>query len=66
MEPEQKTNGNGAVVGLIIIVVILIIGGIYLWKTGIKEQAAPVSSDSTENLEADVNSIELDSLDEGI
>ena len=31
MEPEKKSNGS--LVGLIIIVIILIIGGIYIWQS---------------------------------
>jgi len=34
MEPEKKSNG--ALVGLIVIVVILIIGGIYMWQSRVK------------------------------
>lgn len=67
MEPEQKSNG--ALIGSIIIVIILIIGGIYFWQTSLKEEVAPnsdLSSSNTSSLEADLNSIDLDSLDEGI
>ncbi len=37
MEPdqnpmEQKVNSNGAFVGIIIIIIILVLGGIYLFK----------------------------------
>jgi uncharacterized protein HemX len=35
MEPETKTNG--ASVGLVIIVIILIVGGIYFWQTKTKD-----------------------------
>ena len=31
MEPETKSNG--ALVGLVIIIIILIAGGIYIWQT---------------------------------
>lgn len=71
MEPEQKSNG--ALIGLIVIVIILIIGGIYLWKTSLKENAVPApvnstvgSADNSANLEASVNDINLDNLDSGI
>lgn len=69
MEPNNQIQqkSNGALVGSIIIIVILIIGGIYLWKTSLKENTMPTNSlDETANLEADANSIELESLDEGI
>lgn len=35
MEKEEKTNG--ALLGLIVIIIILIIGGIYIWQSKIKE-----------------------------
>lgn len=31
MEPEKKSNGT--LIGLVVIVIILIIGGIYMWQT---------------------------------
>ena len=88
---EQKSNG--ALIGSIIIIVILIIGGIYFWKTSIKEkglqddmgplpqqeqsqnpteQGAPSqatlnhTSDSTTDIESDVNSTNFDNLDSDI
>jgi len=36
METEEKTT-NGALIGLIVIVIILIIGGIYIWKSKVKQ-----------------------------
>ena len=35
MEQEQKSNG--AIIGSIIIIVLLIIGGIYVWQAKMKE-----------------------------
>lgn len=35
MEPEKKSHG--ALIGSIIVIVILIIGGLYIWQTKIKE-----------------------------
>jgi len=75
MEPEQ--NSNGALVGSIIIVIILIAGGIYFWKTSVEERSAGpaietndanapedgTSVDTGAELEADLNSIDLESLD---
>ena len=63
MEPEKKTNG--ALVGSIIIIIILVIGGIYIWQT-IKQ--APVQpenittedSASLEELEADIETTDTD------
>ncbi len=69
METDQKSNG--ALVGLIIIIIILVLGGIYLWKVNLNkttpsENTAVETSEDTTSLEADVNSIDLESLDEGI
>lgn len=57
MEPEKKSNG--ALVGLVVIVVILILGGIYIWQSKVKntlEQnkipAGPVTSLDTNALNA--------------
>ena len=35
MEKEEKTNG--ALIGLIVIIIILIIGGIYIWQSKVKQ-----------------------------
>jgi hypothetical protein len=34
MEPEKKSNG--ALIGSVIIIIILIIGGIYVWQAKVK------------------------------
>lgn len=59
MEPEKKSNG--ALVGLIIIVIILVVGGIYIWQ--VKNKAAleeknvnPQDSSELDTLEQDLNS----------
>lgn len=36
---EEDTKTNGAFVGLVIIILILVIGGIYVWQMKIKEIA---------------------------
>lgn len=65
MEPQQK---NGALVGSVIIVLILIIGGIYMWQNRPEEKVAPVpaSADDTANIEAEIDAMDLESLDEEI
>lgn len=57
MEPEKKPNG--AVIGLIIIVVILIMGGVYIWQSQVKEvidnknvTPTPVSTSDTNDLDS--------------
>ncbi len=62
MEPQKS---NGPLIGAIIIVVILVIGGIYLWQRTAKEAPLPPADDLAE-LEANLNEVDLESLDEGI
>lgn len=77
MEPNQpQQKSNGALVGSIIIIIILIIGGIYFWQNNLKEKVdepknsnvgdVSGTSNDTASLDANVNSIDLDSLDSGI
>lgn len=62
MEPEKKSNG--ALIGLIVIIIILIIGGIYIWqssKNNVEKiqnsQAALTEQDAAalDALESDIN-----------
>ncbi|KKR70090.1 MAG: hypothetical protein UU13_C0014G0016 [Candidatus Nomurabacteria bacterium GW2011_GWB1_40_7] len=62
MEPEKKSNG--ALIGLIIIIIILIVGGIYVWQTNKTKENPPQllpetvttgDSDELNVLEQDLN-----------
>ncbi|MEK7572568.1 MAG: hypothetical protein AAB493_01795 [Patescibacteria group bacterium] len=63
MEPEKKSYG--ALIGSIIIIIILIIGGIYVWQSRVKDveinkqlQAEAINaltSDELNKLENDIN-----------
>jgi hypothetical protein len=70
MEPQEKSNG--ALIGSIIIIIILIIGGIYFWKTSLEERVITPEETTSQNyetsadLEANVNSIDLESLDQDL
>ena len=73
MEPEQKSNG--ALVGSVIIIIILILGGIYLLKTSIKEKPLPDNTDTAQSngtlqsaaaIEAELDGMDLESLDSEI
>ncbi len=70
MEPNQtnevEQKSNGALVGSIIIIIILVIGGIYFWKSSVREQMMPLSSDSSTSMEANLNSIDMENLDQAI
>ena len=69
MEPEKKSNG--ALVGSIIIIIILIIGGIYVWQSKTQseleqekfqeENVVPADTSELDTLNAD-----LDTLDTNI
>lgn len=67
MQPEQKSNG--ALVGSIIIVLILIIGGIYLWRStaeNSREIENQNISNSASSLEAELDDFDLENLDSEI
>lgn len=61
MELEKKSSG--AMIGLVIIIILLIVGGVYVWQTN-KSALAPgetiTTEDSTElnTLEADLQTID--------
>jgi hypothetical protein len=70
MEPEKKSNG--AFVGVVIIILVLIIGGIYIWQSKVQkalevkkaQEENVVPADTTQNeldaLEKDLNSLDTD------
>ncbi|KKQ31564.1 MAG: hypothetical protein US45_C0042G0002 [Candidatus Nomurabacteria bacterium GW2011_GWA1_37_20] len=63
MEPEKKSNGS--LVGLVVIIIILIIGGIYIWLSNQKLpntlQNSQTQSESTANQDAAaLDALELD------
>lgn len=67
MEPEKKLNG--AVVGLVVIIIILLIGGIYIWQSKVKTvpgtedagaEVSPADEEDLNSLEQDVNSVDTE------
>lgn len=65
MEPEKKSNG--ALVGLIIIVIILIVGGIYVWQMKSKNSVPATTKEVTiedsaslDTLQNNLNGADLD------
>ncbi|MBU0612233.1 hypothetical protein KKA39_01980 [Patescibacteria group bacterium] len=66
MEPEKKSHG--ALIGSIIIIIILIIGGIYIWQSKVKNVAkeeqemqevpSPIT-DELNSLDQDINSLDI-------
>ncbi|MFA6257087.1 MAG: hypothetical protein WCT29_03115 [Candidatus Paceibacterota bacterium] len=68
MDPEKKSNG--ALIGAIVIIVILLAGGIYLWQSNAKsalenkelqnENVSPSDQEDLESLDQELNTTELD------
>lgn len=69
MEPEKKSHG--ALIGSIIVIIILVIGGLYIWQSNVKnttnkppETPTPIDTVSTTDelntLEQDINSTNTD------
>ena len=65
MEPEKKSNG--ALIGSVIIILILLVGGIYVWMSRAKTEPLPAENLGTEEA-ADLNTLEqdIDSVDMNI
>ncbi len=61
MEPDKKTNG--ALVGLIVIIIILIVGGIYIWISN--NNAGEDANVQTESVST-TDSAELNTLEQEI
>jgi len=59
MEPEKKSHG--ALIGSIIIIVILVIGGIYVWQQKTKNTINTTPTQESQDLQS--NSNELNNLD---
>ena len=64
MEPVEKKS-NGALIGSIIVIIILLVGGIYIWQTKIKnmpvktQNVLPTSDTTTTDLNG-LNSLDQD------
>ena len=74
MEPEKKSNG--ALVGIVIVVIVLVVGGIYMWQSSknylndVDVQTEPIAtennSNKSDNLQKEINANELDNLQKEI
>lgn len=60
MEPEKKSNG--ALIGSVIIIIILIIGGIYIWSSNKKSLRPAVAPQTQTGAVTNQDSAALDSL----
>lgn len=73
MDGDKKSNG--ALLGSVVIIIILVIGGVYLFKKASMNQVAPATTADVKDIlaptdmttptkiETDLNNIDLDSLD---
>ncbi len=62
MEPEEKKS-NGPLIGSIIIVIILIVGGIYIWQSKVKSalETKKIQSETVTPMDAsELNALEQD------
>ncbi len=64
MEPEKKSNG--ALIGSIVILVLLLLGGVYVWQSEAKkarenreEQVSPEDQAELDQVEKDLNSADV-------
>lgn len=64
MEPTEKKS-HGALIGSIIVIIIIIIGGIYVWQSKVKtleEQPTPVNQVATETVKTNETATDLNDL----
>lgn len=64
MEPEKKSNG--ALIGSIIIIVILLVGGIYIWQSKVKNMPAKTETAPQVNDVTVTDLNDLDTLDQDL
>lgn len=75
MENNQQSTNFGSIIGIILVVIVLIVGGIYFgqqriqksneFKNTIQEELG-TTSDEVIDLESEANSMNFDSLGDGI
>ena len=61
MEPEKKING--AFVGLVVIIIILVLGGIYIWQSNQKEKELLQNSQAQSEVLTDQDAAALEALE---
>ncbi|MFZ3011646.1 MAG: hypothetical protein WA060_01450 [Minisyncoccia bacterium] len=67
MEPEKKSNG--ALIGLIIIILLLVVGGIYVWQSNrdaLQEESPVVTEEDSTELETLEASLETTDTNIGV
>ena len=62
---NQEGQGRGALIGTIIVIVLLALGGYWLWRGGGSNILSPgTASDDLDAIEADLSANALDGFDE--
>lgn len=68
MEPNVDKKSNGAFIGAIIVIIILVLGGLYVWQNQNKENTEPknkVGEENTDQSSAVINAYnELEAFDQ--
>ena len=62
MEPETKSNGS--LVGLVVIIIILVVGGIYIWMSNKKTVEQPSTEPTNTDTVVNEDSAALDALEQ--
>ena len=78
MGTVERSNGSsaGPIIGIIVILAIIILGGLYFWRQRVNEEAYEAESEETmeaintqsesddaSSIEADLNNTDIDNLD---
>ncbi|MDP3958419.1 MAG: hypothetical protein Q8Q36_03085 [bacterium] len=64
---EQEGQGKGALIGIIIVIVLLALGGYWLWREGGSSILSPeTASDDLEAIEADLSANALNGFDDDL
>ena len=79
--PQEEKSGVGAIIGAIIVIVIIVLGGLYVWGGKLLQNAdspamtedaqtdslsSQSSSDEVSDISKDLEAVDLNSLDAGI
>ena len=64
MEPEKKSNG--ALIGLIVIIIVLVVGGIYIWMSNKKAVETMKAEQAQSEATMNQDSAALDALQKDV
>lgn len=68
MEPNVDKKSNGAFIGAVIVIIILVLGGLYVWQNQNKESTEPkkeIGEENTDQSSAVINAYnELEAFDQ--